>query len=239
MRNTIVSAIGLAAGVFLAASPAHAALLFAADVGGTSFTCADNASCDQNSTTGILELADQSIGGVQVNGSISTSVQGTINSIDTSSLSIINNNTTPTAITVTVGDTNFTGPVDTFVVSGSGTFTGAQTGSTVTLTWYNDPANAQGAEAAGDTPGNLLDSFTATQTLARSQSFSFNDSGATSDGALFSMTIQAAGTLQPGASLLSRGQSEVKPQAVPEPGSLGMLGCGLAMLGLLWRRQRA
>ena len=238
MRNTIVSAIGLAAAACLAASPTHAALLFAADVGGTSFTCADNdLACDQNATIGILQLADQSIGGVQVNGSISTSVQGAVNSLDTTSLSIINNNATATGITVTIGDTDYTGPINEFVVSGSGTFTGATTGSTVTLTWYNDPQNFQGAESPGDTPGNLLDSFTATQTLARSQSFSFNDSGSTSDGASFSMTIQAAGTLQPGASLLSRGQSLVKPlAAVPEPSSLALLGAGLLAL---WRRQRA
>lgn len=219
----------------LAAWPANATLMLSADVGGTTFHCEDNQACDINNTTGVLELANQTIGGVQVNGSISTSVQGSLNVIDTSSLSVINNNATATAITFTVGDTSFTGPVTEYTVSGSGTFTGP-TGSTVTLTWYNDPGNSQGAETPGDTPGNLLDSFTATQTLARSQSFSHNQSGATSDGALFSMTIQASGTLEPGASLLSRGQSEVKPQSVKEPASLALLGA--ALLGFTFFRRR-
>jgi hypothetical protein len=51
------------------------------------------------------------------------------------------------------------------------------------------------------------------------------------------MTLTASGTLQPGASLLSRGESEIKPQlAVSEPGSLALLAA--ALLGFVGLRRR-
>jgi hypothetical protein len=229
----------LLAGMFvLGASTSEAALLIAADIGGTTFNCADNQlSCDTNPTTGILQIADQSINGVQVNGSIQTSESGPINRLDTSSLSIINNNAFAVPITVTVGDINFTGPATEFTSSGSGTFQGP-VGSTVTLNWYDDPQNAQGAETSGDTPGLRVDTFTATQTLARSQSFSHNNTGPVSDPALFSMTLQAVGSLQPGGELLSRGETLTKPQSVSEPGALALLGSMLFGMDLLARRRR-
>jgi hypothetical protein len=240
MRNIVlrtVASVSLIAAGTLCSPPAHAELIVSYNVGGTQASCHDqDITCDQSTAVGTIQLADQTINGVQVNGSISSSTKGGDNKLDTSSLSVINNNTTATAITFTVGDTSFLGPINQWITSGSGTFNGTLTGSTVTLQYYNDPNNAQGAEAFNDLPGNLLDQFTATQTNARSQSFSHDNSGPTTDGDLFSMTITASGTLQPGASLLSRGQSEIKPQLVSEPGSLALLGAALlGMLGLRWR----
>jgi hypothetical protein len=222
-----------------ALAPARAALIISGDVGGSTFTCVDNdVSCDTNATTGIIQIADQTINGVVVNGSIQTSTKGSVNVLDTSSLSIINNNATATAITFTVGDTDFVGPATSFVSSGSGTFSGP-TGSTITLNWFDDPNNVQGGQSAGDTPGILVDTFSATQTLARSQSFSHNDIGPVDDPTNFSMTLQATGTLQPGAQLLSRGQTETKEQvAIREPASLAMLGGALLTMGFFWRRRR-
>jgi hypothetical protein len=117
--------VALAVAFVLAGSTAQAALLIAGNVGGSTFTCADNDPlCDTNPTTSILQLADQVINGVTVNGSIQTSTKGPVNVLDTSSLSIINNNATATAITFTVSDTNFIGPATSFVSIGSGTFSG-------------------------------------------------------------------------------------------------------------------
>jgi hypothetical protein len=110
------------------------------------------------------------------------------------------------------------------------------------MEWWNDPANAQGAESVGDTPGNLVNIASNTPTDGISnQSFGgalpFNLSGvlAVPDPALFSITLDNELVLGPGIRLESRGQAESKPQAaVPAPATLLLLGSALALLG--WRR---
>ena len=234
MRKQILAAVALVAGV----SPAGATLQIAADIGGTTFFCADNQACDINPAVGTLQISDQTINGVAVNGSVQTSTKGTTNILNTSALSLINNSGTDLTIAFAVGDTSFIGPVTSFSASGSGTWQTAE-GSTITLNWFDDPANAQGADTATDTPGTLLHTFTDTAGPL-TDAFSTSQTGTVNDPGLFSMTETASGVLVAGGSLINRGQTEIKVQdvvPVREPGSLALLG-GAFLAGALVLRRR-
>jgi hypothetical protein len=216
-------------------APAQATLQVIADVNGSVSSCVDQAACDSNLTVGIIQVANGTLNGVQINGSIQTST-GTpanpgIDTLNTSSLSIINTTSATKTVTIAVSDTDFTGPVVSFLTAGSGVWQSA-IGSSITMKWFDDPANGQGADNPTDTPGNLIDSFTHLATLFV-DSFAHNGIGAISDPGPFSMTEQAVFTLTPFAQLVNRGQTEVKVAAVPEPSTwvimlLGFVGLGYA-----------
>ena len=129
MRNLLFAATAL--GGLALASPSQATLQVAADFGGTTFLCVDNGSCDTDLSTGTIQIANQTIGGITVNGSVQTSTGTPANPgtdiLNTSSLNLINTLGIAVAYTVTISDTNFTAPVNQFSATTSGTFRTAPT----------------------------------------------------------------------------------------------------------------
>jgi hypothetical protein len=230
-----ISAGVLAALVF--ASPANAVLQFSLDINGATLTCVDNTACDTNPAVGTLQTGATTFAGVSFLGSSQTQTVGAINSLNTTSFQITNNNAGAITYTLAVGGTNFVGPVTTLSQSGSGTFQNA-VGSTINLTYYADTANTQGADTPTDLPGvQQANSGTITATLL-TDSFNFNHTSAFADPNLYSMTLGTTGTLTSGGSLVGRSQAEIAV-AVPEPASMGILGGGLLALGAFnWFRRR-
>ena len=105
-------------------APAHATLQIFADVSGSVFSCVDHAACDLNPAVGTIQTANGVLNGVLINGSIQTSTGTPANPgpdiLNTSSLSIINTTAITKTVTVVLSDTDFTGPVVSFLTAGSG-----------------------------------------------------------------------------------------------------------------------
>jgi hypothetical protein len=219
-------------------TPAFAGLQFAASVDGIAvIACADNQPSgglcpgDINPSVGTLSLASGTFGGVQLNGSVQSSV-GTpanpnpLNILNSSSLNIINTTGATVHIQAAAGDTSFTAPVDQATASASGTVQQG-VGSSFTYTFFNDAVNSQGADNATDAPGAPIDTFSFTAALLADAFSHASGALSISDLAPFSMTQTFDAMLVAGGQLVGNSQTEIKSNSVSEPGTLAMLGTGL------------
>ena len=244
MRKQIISLATLAsAGIVGYAGPTKAALQLSAVVSGTSFSCVDQAACDNNPVVGFLGLgtvaAPLVINGVSVFGSlhIAQGIPGNPgpNLLTSSSLQVANLSGAARDIEVAVGATSFSGPASSFATTGSGTWVNTA-GSNIALGYFIDAANAQGADTPGDTPGVSVTPFNDVAVGAL-DSFSHSGSGPINLGAPYSMTLHFAFDLAPGGQLISRGQAIAT--SIPEPITLAIFGTGLLGLAFATRTSRA
>lgn len=178
-----------------------------------------------------------------VQGSFHTSKLGGLALITSASNTVINNRATTTRSIVAVSDTEFTPPANFAEVTGSGTWTGAG-GSDITLRYYDDPANEQGADVAfadyADflanvallTPGDKIAEFSDTA-AGGLDSFDYDeDNIVVSDVNPYSMTLYFDFNLTPNGLLVSRGQSILKT-ATPIPEFPSMALPASLIIGLL------
>jgi hypothetical protein len=222
----VIAALGVILGWTgnAAASP----LVLTIDINGTTETFTDSG------TPGTIQSVSFTVGTVSVVGEFAQQTIG-IDTLTSSSLFIENAIGAPVAtITAALSGQNFTGPAGAFSLSGAGTWLNSP-GSIITQSWYDDPANALGASTATDLPGNLLASHTYAAASVGTDAFSFAQWGnlPVPDDGLFSMSEGWTFTLDSGGSLTSRGQDMLA--AVPEPGSLLLLGAGVACLTMARR----
>jgi hypothetical protein len=252
---------GVLAGLLLLMpSLAHATLQAAVNLdGGVSVLACDQNLCaggalptvlDTNPTFGVLATDPITIGLVSASFAVQTSVKGALNTLSSAGTVIQNTDSIAHTLQLTIGDTSFLGPAQTFTATGSGTWVDPTApalfgGSTITMEWWNDPANAQGADTAGDTPGLLVNSATNSPIDGVSdQSFGgpggpFNVSGAVLDPANFSMTLDNELVLGPGIRLESRGQALSKPLvAVSMPPTAWLVVLGGVMLAARGGKRR-
>jgi hypothetical protein len=263
MRHRPWSSIPILAGLALCwVSSAQAALIASASIdgGGTIFAIDNDATStcgspvvgpcqlpDLDPVLGSLITAAHVTGGGDLSVGLAVQTQdiGPVNRLDSTGTQFTNDGAAAHTFSVAIGATDFQGPVTSATATGSGQWSTLSPGgdfgdSSITMRWFNDPENVQGAlDPSAAQPGDLLATFTDLAGPGNPDSFSTGTLGpfAVNDPGLFSMTLQFDGTLDAGVRLTGREMTELKPVLASAPSTLLLvLGSVLGLLG--WRRVR-
>jgi hypothetical protein len=233
MNKFLLSTVFLAA---FGANPSWATLQIAADISGSSFTCADGAACDTSPTPDVIITNNATLDGILFSSSSASSDSGPVDFLNAANLLITNTNSVPVDVTITVSNTGFTAPTESFNDASSGVWQGSAVG-TATFKWFIDPTNTQGANNAFDTPGALVDTAFSSS-VGPVLAFSRNEAFINDLTSPYSMTEQVTLHLGAGESIVNRGQTIIGTSAVPEPSTWAMLMIGGLGLAFAARSQR-
>jgi hypothetical protein len=221
--------------------------MVAIEVNGVQACAVDNnAACafgtqilDIDPTPGVMSFGNVpvAVGILTITGSAQQATVGPPDNIlNTSSAQVTNTGAGIANGFFAVSATDFVGPVSQSFASGSATWQEAA-GSAISMQWYNDALNRQGAETGTDLPGILLSVCNDSITLT-ADSTSCADAAPVTDLGPFSMTLFTQFSLVPGGTLVNRGQTLLKPvAAVPEPASLLLLSSAFGAASYMARHR--
>ena len=224
MKKLLLAAALLAS----TAIPAAARLQITLQSGASTFSCFDGQlSCDQSGGANNLLIVDQTVAGAFVQLALTQSQFGAPDELQLSTSNIENLTAAPLTIVLTASDTGYNFPISAINNSASLTFNLNIGAADLTLTFFADRFDGQGAPG---TPGTLLESVSG-HAITDPDSFSGSRITAFAADAPFSMSEQASLVLRADGSITGFNQS-MESTAIPEPSTWAMMALGFGGLTL-------
>jgi hypothetical protein len=227
LSRLLLSAVTAGGAVAALSTQAYATLQFSGGSSATEqfFTCVDNDPvCDTNPATGVITFPEINFDGLTA---VDVTVTATADSLSFTVGSLTNDTGAALSANFAVSDTDFSGDTNRLKTSFTTTWTNAA-GSSIGVAWFEDPANAQGANMPTDAPGSKFDSAS-TDVVTGNQSESHSNTVALAVSPSFSLTMKGSMDLANGGTVSA---SDSVTAAIPEASTWTMLIAGFAGLGI-------